>query len=125
VGPHLLILGAVLVCRLCLPAWRTLFHRLRVAAVVIEAPGVVSVYVTGHNFHRLPARAGQFFNWRFLDWPGWSRAHPYSLSAAPHLNWIHHEVYLCGPAPRVEALRASLTCAGVPAQHLHTERFAW
>jgi ferredoxin-NADP reductase len=27
--------------------------------------------------------AGQFFNWRFLGVPGWTRAHPYSLSAAP------------------------------------------
>ena len=29
------------------------------------------------------AEAGQFFTWRFLAGPGWSRAHPYSLSAAP------------------------------------------
>jgi ferredoxin-NADP reductase len=29
-------------------------------------------------------RAGQFFQWRFLDGPGWTRSHPYSLSAAPH-----------------------------------------
>ncbi len=85
---YLLTLGAVLVYRLGLPAWRTLYHRLRVAAVVIEAPGVVSVYLTGHNLHRLPARAGQFFNWRFLDGPGWSRAHPYSLSAAPRPDWL-------------------------------------
>ena len=27
--------------------------------------------------------AGQFLNWRFLTGPGWTRAHPYSLSAAP------------------------------------------
>ena len=27
-------------------------------------------------------KAGQFFVWRFLDGPGWSRGHPYSLSAA-------------------------------------------
>jgi ferredoxin-NADP reductase len=33
--------------------------------------------------HRLPVRAGQFFQWRFLDGPGSTRAHPYSLSAAP------------------------------------------
>ena len=26
---------------------------------------------------------GQFFLWRFLDGPGWTRANPYSLSAAP------------------------------------------
>jgi ferredoxin-NADP reductase len=33
--------------------------------------------------HRLRAASGQFFTWRFLDGPGWMRAHPYSLSAAP------------------------------------------
>lgn len=256
---YLLTLGAVLVYRLGLPAWRTLYHRLRVAAVVIEAPGVVSVYFTGHNLHRLPARAGQFFTWRFLDGPGWSRGHPYSLSAAPRPDrlritvkdvdgsgrlarlrpgtrvliegpygaltgahrqrpqvllaaagigitplralldeltatpgevtllyrvssraqavfareleaiaaargvrlcyleghrpratggaaWLpvhlasgggaevlhrlvpdvgQHEVYLCGPAPWTEALRASLASAGVPAPQLHTEQFVW
>ena len=31
----------------------------------------------------LRVEAGQFFSWRFLAGPGWSRAHPYSLSAAP------------------------------------------
>jgi predicted ferric reductase len=256
-GLYLLTLGAVLVYRLGLPAWRTLYHRLRVAAVVIEAPGVISVYFTGHNLQRLPARAGQFFNWRFLDGPGWSRAHPYSLSAAPRPDWLRitvkdvdgsgrlsrlrpgtrvliegpygvltgtrrqrpqvllaaagvgitplralldeltaapggltllyrvssrtqalfgreleaiaaargvrlcylegpraagsaawlpvqlagaggadvlrrlvpdvraHDVYLCGPAPWTDALRASLASAGVPAQQLHTEQFSW
>ena len=39
--------------------------------------------VSGRHLHRLPVRAGQFFQWRFLDGPGWSRANPYSLSAAP------------------------------------------
>jgi len=31
----------------------------------------------------LGAAAGHFFTWRFLDGPGWTRGHPYSLSAAP------------------------------------------
>jgi DMSO/TMAO reductase YedYZ heme-binding membrane subunit len=35
-------LGAVLACRVGLPIWRSCYHRLRVAAVVPEAPGVVS-----------------------------------------------------------------------------------
>jgi ferredoxin-NADP reductase len=30
--------------------------------------------------------AGQFFIFRFLDGPGWSRGNPYSLSAAPRLD---------------------------------------
>jgi len=76
-------LVAVVAFRLGLPAYRSVYHRLRVHAVVPEAPGVVSVYLSGRHLDRLPARAGQFFLWRFLDGPGWTRAHPYSLSAAP------------------------------------------
>jgi ferredoxin-NADP reductase len=37
----------------------------------------------GRNLHRLGAAGGQFFNWRFMDSPGWTGAHPFSLSAAP------------------------------------------
>ncbi|MXG89288.1 oxidoreductase [Nocardioides sp. YIM 123512] len=75
--------GAVLGWRLGLPAYRTLRHDLRVTSVAHEAPGVVSVYVGGRRLDRLPVSAGQFLTWRFLAGPGWSRAHPYSLSAAP------------------------------------------
>jgi ferredoxin-NADP reductase len=63
--------------------WRNARHRLRVTSVVHEADGIVSVYVTGHRLDRLRAEAGQFFGWRFLDRAGWTRANPYSLSAAP------------------------------------------
>jgi ferredoxin-NADP reductase len=73
----------VLVYRVGLPVYRSLRHRLVVSDVVVEAHGVVSVHMTGRDLHRLPVRAGQFLQWRFLDGPGWSRAHPYSLSAAP------------------------------------------
>jgi predicted ferric reductase len=75
--------AAILVWRVGLPLVRTLRHDLRVTSVVPEAPGVVSVYLTGRDLHRLPAVAGQFLVWRFRTGPGWSRAHPYSLSAAP------------------------------------------
>jgi predicted ferric reductase len=75
--------GAVLVWRVALPLWRSARHHLRVTSVVAEAPDVVSVYLTGRRLHLLRAEAGQFFGWRFLDRPGWTRAHPYSLSAAP------------------------------------------
>jgi ferredoxin-NADP reductase len=75
--------AAVLVWRIGLPLWRTARHRLRVAAVVPEGDGVVSIHLSGRRLDRLPAAAGQFFHWRFLDGPGWTRANPYSLSAAP------------------------------------------
>ncbi|MFI6207766.1 ferric reductase-like transmembrane domain-containing protein [Streptomyces sp. NPDC051041] len=76
-------LGSVLTGRVLLPLWRNRRHRLRVAAVVPENDQVVSVYVTGRDLDRLPARAGQFFLWRFLTRDRWWQAHPFSLSAAP------------------------------------------
>ncbi|MFB7506521.1 ferredoxin reductase family protein [Streptomyces broussonetiae] len=76
-------LGAVLLGRLVLPLWRNLRHQLRVEAVVPESDDVVSVYVTGRDLDRLPARAGQFFLWRFLTRDRWWQANPFSLSAAP------------------------------------------
>jgi predicted ferric reductase len=75
--------GAIVVWRLGLPAYRTLRHDLRVTSVVREAGDVWSVYVGGRDLHALGVEAGQFFSWRFVAGRGWSRAHPYSLSAAP------------------------------------------
>nr|WP_222108802.1 ferredoxin reductase family protein [Streptomyces cupreus] len=76
-------LGSVLVGRLVLPLWRNWRHQLRVSAVVPESDNVVSVYITGRDLDRLPARAGQFFLWRFLTKDRWWQANPFSLSAAP------------------------------------------
>jgi predicted ferric reductase len=75
--------AAILTFRIGLPVWRTVRHRIEVAEVVPEGPGLTTVYLKGRSLDRLPARAGQFFQWRFLDGPGWSRAHPYSLSGPP------------------------------------------
>jgi predicted ferric reductase len=75
--------GAIVVWRLALPAYRSLRHGLRVTSVVREDDGVVSVYVAGRHLDALKVEAGQFFSWRFLAGRGWSRAHPYSISAAP------------------------------------------
>lgn len=77
------VAATVLVWRVGLPLWRSARHRLRVTAVVPEAPGVVSVHLTGRRLDRLPVRAGQFLHWRFLTGSGWTRANPFSLSAAP------------------------------------------
>lgn len=81
---YLVTLGAVLAFRVGLPVYRTLRHRPVVTAVVDEAPGVVSLHLAGRDLHRLPVRAGQFFVWRFLTGAGWTRGHPFSLSAVPH-----------------------------------------
>ncbi|MFC7547195.1 ferric reductase-like transmembrane domain-containing protein [Plantactinospora sp. GCM10030261] len=78
-----LVITALVVGRVGLPVWRNVYHRFRVAAVVPESPNTVSVYVTGRHLDRLPARAGQFFIWRFPGHNGWFQANPFSLSAAP------------------------------------------
>jgi predicted ferric reductase len=75
--------GSVLVWRIGLPLYRSLHHRVVVTSVVPEGDGCVSVYLTGRRLDELGAQAGQFLQWRFLTRRGWTRAHPYSLSAAP------------------------------------------
>jgi predicted ferric reductase len=98
--------GAVLVYRVGLPAWRNWQHRLTVSHVAAEAPGLTSVYLRGRHVDRLPVRAGQFFQWRFLDGPGWSRSHPYSLSATPHTGVLRITVKDLGDgSARVAGLR--------------------
>lgn len=76
-------LGLVALSRIALPLVRNLRHRLRVESVIRESPDVVSVVITGRALDALPARAGQFFLWRFLTPGRWWEAHPYSLSAMP------------------------------------------
>ncbi|HEY0949096.1 ferric reductase-like transmembrane domain-containing protein, partial [Nocardioides sp.] len=88
--------AAVLVWRIGLPAWRSARHDLRVTSVVPEGDGVVSVYLTGRRLDRLPVEAGQFLSWRFLAGPGWTRAHPYSLSAAPDGRSLRITVQVVG-----------------------------
>ena len=82
-GLYAAALVSVITFRVVLPIVRSRRHRLVVSHVVAESPTVTSVVVTGRHLDRLPVRAGQFFQWRFLDGPGWTRANPYSLSAAP------------------------------------------
>lgn len=78
------LLGVVLGWRVLLPVVRTLRHGVRVAEVVQEAPGVVSVVLEGRRLDRLPVAGGQFFQWRFLTRGVWWQAHPFSLSHVPH-----------------------------------------
>ena len=98
--------GAVLVYRIGLPAWRSWRHRLEVDAVVPEGPGLTSIYLRGRALDRLPVRAGQFFQWRFLNGPGWSRANPYSLSGPPRADLMRITVKDLGDgSARVAGLR--------------------
>jgi len=82
-GLWIAAVAAIGIWRVGVPIYRTFAHDLRVTAVVRESPDVVSVWMRGRNLLDMPVAAGQFFNWRFLSGPGWSRSHPYSLSAVP------------------------------------------
>ncbi|WP_406509902.1 ferric reductase-like transmembrane domain-containing protein [Streptomyces sp. NBC_00212] len=82
--------------RFVVPVRRGTRHRLRVAEVRSEAPGVVSVHLTGEHLDELGAQAGQFFRWRFLT-PGlWWAANPYSLSAPAHHRFLRITVKAVG-----------------------------
>ncbi|MFC5663802.1 ferric reductase-like transmembrane domain-containing protein [Kitasatospora misakiensis] len=78
--------------RLAVPRLRDRRHRLRVAEVRPEGPGVVSVFLTGERLGGLRAEPGQFFRLQFQA-PGlrWA-ANPYSLSAPPHENLLRFTV---------------------------------
>jgi predicted ferric reductase len=105
-GFYAVVAGAVLLFRILVPVWRNLRHRLVVDHVAAEGHDLTSVYLRGRRLDRLPVRAGQFFLWRFLDGPGWSRAHPYSLSATPQGDLLRITVKaLGGGSRRVGALQ--------------------
>lgn len=78
----------ILVFRIGQPVWLSARHQLRVARIVTEAPGVISIYVTGRDLDRLAVRSGQYFVWRFLTRNDWWRAHPFSISSAPNGEWL-------------------------------------
>jgi len=88
VGLYVVVVALILVFRFGSPLATSLRHRFRVARVEREAPGVVSVYLTGRDLDRLAVRAGQYFQWRFLRRDCWWRAHPFSLSAAPNGQFL-------------------------------------
>jgi predicted ferric reductase len=77
------VFALVIRYRVLAPLRQAVRHRLRVAAVVPEVPGVVSIMVTGEHLDELDAEPGQFFRWRFLTPDHWLTAHPFSLSAPP------------------------------------------
>src|SRR5664280_2628108 len=99
-GSYAAAAGSVLVWRVGMPLARSARHGLRVDRVEVEGPGVVSVYLWGTHLDRLSASAGQFFTWRFLDGRGWTRGHPYSLSAAPTSDQLRITVNDLGAGSR-------------------------
>jgi predicted ferric reductase len=86
--------------RVLTPLRQAARHRLRVAEVRQEGPGVVSILVEGNHLQELRAEPGQFFRWRFLTPDHWGNAHPFSLSAAPTASTLRLTVKALGDGSR-------------------------
>jgi len=97
---YALATGLLLLFRLGQPAIVNLRHRLQVARVVDEGPGVTSIYVTGRDLDRLPVRSGQYFVWWFVTGREWWHGHPFSLSAAPNGRSLRITVKALGDGTR-------------------------
>ncbi|MEW1893608.1 ferric reductase-like transmembrane domain-containing protein [Streptomyces sp. NPDC085659] len=82
--------------RFVAPVRRGLRHRMRVSAVRPEAPGVVSVHLTGEHLDELGGEPGQFLRWRFMARGLWWTANPYSLSAPAHPRHLRITVKTAG-----------------------------
>lgn len=85
---YLFVLAVIVVNRFVAPILMSRRHQFKVAAVVPEADGVVSVYISGVDLDLVRGRGGQFFQWRFMTREWWWQAHPYSLSASPNPSWL-------------------------------------
>lgn len=82
-GLYLATLALLVGFRVLVPVVNGFRFRMRVAEVVDEGAGAVSLRIDGRGLDRLHAKAGQFFLWRFLTRDRWWASHPFSLSAAP------------------------------------------
>jgi len=91
-GLYIFVAVTIVIWRIAIPLYKTLRFKLRVARVTVEAPGIISIHVSGRNLNKLKAEGGQFFNWRFLDGSRWYESHPFSLSAAPTVNEMRFTV---------------------------------
>jgi predicted ferric reductase len=94
------VFALVLRHRVITPLRQATRHRLRVAGVQPEGPGVVSILVEGQHLEEMHAESGQFFRWRFLTPDHWLNAHPFSLSAAPTATTLRLTVKALGDGSR-------------------------
>jgi predicted ferric reductase len=94
---------ALMAWRIVTPAVRSVRHGIRVLAVVRESPDVISIVMSGKRLNRLGLQAGQFCQWRFLGRPGWTRAHPFTVSAVPTNDRLRITVRVTGDGTRALA----------------------
>lgn len=81
------VFGLVLTYRFLRPLARFAYHRFTVQSVVEEAPGITSIYITGHHMNHFKFQAGQYANFNFLARGMWY-THPFSFSSAYNGQFI-------------------------------------
>jgi predicted ferric reductase len=97
---YALVGGMLLWYRIIIPIRSSVRHQFTVQSVRPEAPGIVSVLISGRGFDHLRAEPGQFFRWRFLTRELWWQSHPYSLSAMPQPDLMRITVKASGDHSR-------------------------
>lgn len=116
--------AAVVTWRFVLSAWDAWRHRMRVAAVVDEGTGTISVWLRGERLGDRDIRAGTFMIFRFMAWGHLLTAHPYSISRTPQDN--HLRITIGGLGDHSRALRnisaGTLVFAEGPFGHFTAER---
>jgi ferredoxin-NADP reductase/DMSO/TMAO reductase YedYZ heme-binding membrane subunit len=85
-GAFVTVAALMLLNRFIRPLWLSLRHDLRVDSLRVEAPGIVSVWISGRRLDQLRIKPGQYFRWRFICRGMWYTANPYSLSTEPGSN---------------------------------------
>jgi predicted ferric reductase len=80
---YVIALGSIAVFRFGEPLVKSVRHDIRVSAIEVESPGVVSIHLRGRDLAALRSHGGQFFVWRFWTGSTWWHSHPISLSAVP------------------------------------------
>jgi predicted ferric reductase len=93
---YAVVIALVLWYRFALPVVNAVRHRAHVVRVRDEGPDVVSIVVEVRDLARLAPQPGQFFRWRFLTRDGWWQAHPFSISAPPHGDYMRITVKALG-----------------------------
>lgn len=88
--------ASILIFRFITPVVLSLRHSLVVSDIRYETDDVATITLTGKEIHRLSAKTGQFFMWRFWAKGLWWHAHPFSLSAAPTGNSLRITIRALG-----------------------------
>lgn len=75
--------GILIVGRFTVPLLSIGYFNVHVARTVVEADGIISIYLSGRHLDQLRIKPGQFFGVRFFHRLLWLESHPFSVSKVP------------------------------------------